>query len=202
MRRFVSAGVLLLIFLIAYPLQATDWAAIERDYVAKRAHCLQQGIPACYSTQSGNGILVSDPRPEFGLGIHEFTPAVIGNLQKARIRFVRITMYWGLVENTQTAGCYDKDQLARWDVIVDLFRKHQMIPVIVVHSNPPGATFTTREASYQRFAQFMRMVVIRYPSVHYWELFYEMDGAFTDLFGAGVIPEVPMRLRGQFMPPC
>ena len=36
----------------------------------------------------------------------------------------------------------------------------------------------------------------RYPQIRYWELWNEMDGAFTDLFGAGRA-DVPMRERGK-----
>ena len=62
--------------------------------------------------------------------------------------------------------------------------------------NAPGVNWTNREEGYKRFARFMGDMARRYPQVRYWELWNEMDGGFTDLFGAGRA-DVSMRERGK-----
>ena len=175
-----------------------DWAKMKADYQATRARLEKQGPPACYATQTGGKALVFDSRPEFGIGVHGFDQKVADNLKRANIRFVRQTMYWYAVEKTAEPGKYDAAALAAWDKLIELYRQNGLIPEIVVHGNAPGCSFATRIDSYKRFAAFMAFVAKRYPYVRYWELWNEMDSGFTDLFGAGVQPEVPIKERGKY----
>jgi hypothetical protein len=146
--------------------------------------------------RSPTELWVYDTRPEVGVGSHSLDDNDIKLIRAANIRLVRITMYWGAIENTETPGKYDAKALRDWDNLVDLADRGGIALLVVVHSNPPGANFANREASYKRFANFMSLVARRYPKVHFWELWNEMDQGFTDLFGAEK-PEVPLRERGK-----
>ena len=66
-------------------------------------------------------------------------------------------MYWGIVENTTTPGQYDAKALAHWDDVIKRCDKSGIVPLILVHSNPPGVNFAQREAGYKRFAHFIEM---------------------------------------------
>lgn len=175
-----------------------DWAKDEADYKAAKERLEEQGPPPCYVIQTDGKTLVFDSRPEFGIGVHEFDQKVADNLHRANIRFVRQTMYWYAIEKTTEPGKYDEAALNAWDRRIELYRKNDLIPEIVVHGNAPGCCFANRAESYQRFARFMAFVATRYPYVRYWELWNEMDSGFTDLFGAGVKPEIALRERGKY----
>jgi beta-glucosidase/6-phospho-beta-glucosidase/beta-galactosidase len=175
-----------------------DWRKVEADYKATKERLEKQGPPACYVTQTRGQALIFDSRPEFGIGMHGFDQKVADNLKRANIRLVRQTMYWYAVEKTTEPGKYDEAALRAWDRRIELYQKNGLIPEIVVHGNAPGCSFANRRDSYRRFARFMAFVAKRYPYVRYWELWNEMDVAFTDLFGAGVRPEVPLRERGKY----
>jgi hypothetical protein len=66
----------------------------------------------------------------------------------------------------------------------------------VVHQAPAG-DFASRNLVYRSFAQFMEARVAEFPQVPAWQLWNEMDVAFTDLFGAGR-SDVSMRQRGRY----
>jgi hypothetical protein len=174
-----------------------DWTKIEADYKVTRERLEKQGPPPYYVTQAHGKALVFDSRPEFGIGVHGFNQKVADNLKLANIRFVRQTMYWYSVEKTTEAGKYDQSAIKAWDELIELYKKNSMVAEIVVHGNAPGCSFANRIDSYKRFARFMAFVAKRYPYVRYWELWNEMDSGFTDLFGAGVQPAVPVRERGK-----
>ena len=146
--------------------------------------------------KSPSELIVYDARPELGIGMHGIDDESISLVRKLGIRFVRHTMYWYLIENTTTPGMYDEAQLRAWDELVRRCQEQAVILVVVVHGNAPGVTWSNREEGYQRFARFMHDMAQRYPQIRYWELWNEMDGAFTDLFGAGRA-DVPMRERGK-----
>ncbi len=175
-----------------------DWKKVEADYKATKDRLEKQGPPACYLTQTGGKALAFDSRPEFGIGVHVFDQKVADNLKRANIRLVRQTMYWYAVEKTTEPGRYDDAALKAWDRLIELYQKNGLIPEVVVHGNAPGCSFANRIDSYKRFARFMAFVAKRYPYVRYWELWNEMDVGFTDLFGADVKPEVPLRERGKY----
>jgi len=145
--------------------------------------------------QSPTELLVWDARPELGLGMHQMPDNQIELVRKLGVRFVRHTLYWNQVETTAEAGKYDAGQLAQWDDLVQRCEKQGVILVVVVHGNPPGVSFANRQQGYRRFAAFMADMAKRYPQVRYWELWNEMDVAFTDLFGAQ--NGVPLRERGR-----
>ncbi len=146
--------------------------------------------------RSPTELWVYDTRSEVGVGSHSLDDADIKLIRGANIRLVRITMYWGAIENTETPGKYDAKALRDWDNLVDRADRAGISLLVVVHSNPPGTNFPNRQAGYQRFANFMSVVTKRYPKVRFWELWNEMDQGFTDLFGANQ-PEIPLRERGK-----
>lgn len=159
---------------------ASSLAAADVSYLASRV---------------GDTLQVYDPRPELGIGMHQMSDEQIQMVRDLGIRFVRHTMYWAQIEPTTTPREYDAARLAYWDDLVARCDRAGIILVVVVHQNAPGCSFANREESYRRFAGFMADMAARYPTVRYWELWNEMDGAFTDLFGAQA--NVPMRDRGR-----
>jgi hypothetical protein len=133
--------------------------------------------------RSASETVLYDARPELGIGMHAFTPQQVALLKPLGIRFVRLTLYWNQMEPA-AEGQYAPDYLKAWDGHVRLAGEQGIEPVAVVHAPPPGLDWAHKEQAYERFARFMAAMAKRYPSVRYWELFNEMDGAFTDLFGA------------------
>jgi hypothetical protein len=146
--------------------------------------------------RSATELWVYDTRPEAGVGAHAMDAQTLTLIRALGVRLVRHTMYWNQIEPTETPGQYDAKRLAEWDDVVARCGRAGIVPVIVVHGNPPGVDFAHRQAGYQRFARFMAAMAARYPSVRFWELWTEMDQAFTDLFGAGKA-EIPLRERGK-----
>lgn len=146
--------------------------------------------------RSATELWIYDTRPEVGVGAHQLDDLTIKQIRAANIRLVRITMYWGVVENTPTPGKYDAKVLAQWDDLIKRCNAAGIVPLVLVHSNAPGVNFEGREAGYQRFAHFMADMVKRYPTVRFWELWNEMDQGFTDLFGANQ-PAISLRERGK-----
>lgn len=146
--------------------------------------------------RSPTELWVYDTRPEVGVGAHNVDAATLAMIRALNMRLVRHTMYWYQVENTETPGVYDPKMLAHWDEVVRRCEQMNIVPVIVVHGNAPGVSFANREAGYRRFARFMGDMAKRYPTIRFWELWNEMDQAFTDLFGAQK-PEISLRERGR-----
>jgi len=71
------------------------------------------------------------------------------------------------------------------DEHVPFYPANSLIQEWVVHDDPGIYSFSNRHLAYQSLAQFMFDLVTRYPDVRYWELFNEMDGGWTSLFGDG-----------------
>ena len=186
-----------MICLMNIPALAVDWREVEVRYETRRAELEAQGPPEYYVIPFDAGLALFDSRPELGIGMHQVDQEGIDILKETHVRFVRFTLYWNLIETTEEPGVYDETALQSMDETVKLFEANNIIPVVVVHGNPPGVSFSTRHESYERFARFMAFAAERWPYVRYWELWNEMDVAFTDLFGAGVEPEVPMIERGR-----
>lgn len=178
--------------------RAVDWEQTEKDYQTTKFKLLETGPrtrPYVWSTSEMTW--VADPRPEVGIGAHGISELELDLLRASGLQLVRRTLYWNLIENTDRPGIYDDTALAAWDAEIALLLRKGIIPLILVHGNPPGTNYAQRVEGYDRFAKFMAFVAKRWPGVRYWELFNEMDEQFTDLFGAGVEPLVPMRQRGQ-----
>jgi len=140
-------------------------------------------------------VMVYDPRVELGIGMHGMPDEQIALVRALGIRLVRHTMYWYQIENTEAPGRYDEKALGEWDSLVRRCDRQGIILEAVVHGNAPGVSYRNREAGYHRFARFMGDMARRYPSIRYWELWNEMDVAFTDLFGAQA--GVPLLERGK-----
>jgi len=140
-------------------------------------------------------VMVYDPRVELGIGMHGMPDEHIQRVKGLGIRLVRRTMYWNQVEHTEEPGVYSDAKLAEWDDLVRRCDEQGLILEVVVHANAPGCSYDNRAESYRRFAHFMGDMAARYPSIRYWELWNEMDGAFTDLFGANA--GIPLVERGK-----
>jgi hypothetical protein len=145
--------------------------------------------------RSAQETVLYDARPELGIGMHAFTPQHVALLKPLGIRCVRLTLYWNLMEPA-AEGAYAATYAAQWDDHVRLADEAGVCLLAVVHAPPQGLDWAHREEAYQRFARFMAAMARRYPSVRYWELFNEMDSAFTDIFGA-THDEVPLLERGK-----
>lgn len=161
----------------------TGWRT-ERELFNK----IVASLPAKQSTvrtyrRSPKELWVYDARPELGIGVCGGIAEQLGMIRKLGIRFVRKTMYWYHIENTEERGVYDPEALANWDGFTKMAKEKGLELLVVVHGNAPGTGWANRHESYQRFAKFMADMSKRYPSVRYWELWNEMDVAFTDLFG-------------------
>ncbi len=170
---------------------ATDWKKFEQEINALKAKLEKQGLPADYLVA---GKQVSS-QPETGINAHELSDAAVAGLKKAGIKHVRQTIYWQNLEKTEKPGVYSRSALAKLDKLVKKYTDNGLEPLMVVHGACPGVSFKTRQESYKRFAALMSMLAKRYPQVKYWELWNEMDVAFTPLFGA--FDNVPMLERGK-----
>ncbi|HJN19006.1 MAG TPA: cellulase family glycosylhydrolase, partial [Armatimonadota bacterium] len=144
---------------------------------------------------SESRVLVYDRRVELGIGMHGMPDEHLARVKALGIRLVRHTMYWAQIETTEEPGLYDADALAQWDDLVRRCNEQGIVLEVVVHQNAPGCSYENRAESYARFARFMGDMSKRYPSIRYWELWNEMDGAFTDLFGARA--GIPLVERGK-----
>ena len=145
--------------------------------------------------RSPDETVIYDARPELGIGMHGFTAEQLALLKPLGIRLVRLTLYWKILE-PGAEGAYDEKYSKQWDEYVRLADEAGVTLVAVVHAPPGGLDWAHKELAYERFARFMGSMAKRYPTVRYWELFNEMDGAFTDIFGANH-QEVPMLERGK-----
>ncbi len=135
--------------------------------------------------RSPKELWVYDTRPEVGVGAHGLDTTTVKLIRALDMRLVRHTMYWNQIENTVTPGQYDSKALAYWDELAPRCKAAGIELEVVVHGNPPGVDFAHRQEGYRRFAHFMADMAARYPSIRFWELWNEMDQAFTDLFGNG-----------------
>ncbi len=145
--------------------------------------------------QPDDRLVVWDPRPELGVGVHGLPEHHARLIRDVGLRLIRKTMYWYQIETTEDPGRYDPAALAEWDATVALCERYGLALLVVVHGNAPGCGFANREESYRRFARFVADMARRYRSIRYWELWNEMDVGFTDLFGAR--DDVPMLERGR-----
>lgn len=175
----------------------TDWAAVQRQYEQLRQSLTVPRPPYETWLRTPQELWVYDNRVEIGIGAHQLPQPALDWLQDLGICLVRHTLYWNLMEPTESPGQYAPEYLAYWDELTQRCRARGIELLVVVHGNPPGVGWLNREESYRRFARFMGDMARRYLNVRLWELWNEMDGAFTDLFGAGVDPPVPMLERGK-----
>lgn len=145
--------------------------------------------------KKNNSLQISLTKPEFGIGVHIINDA---HLQKAKalgIKLLRFTIYWKQVEDSR--GHYSLSMLQEYDHYISLMTKYGMQPLLVIHSAPDWHSWSNRFEAYQEFGKFVTMLIKRWPSVHYWELWNEWDNnAFTDLFGSK-IPNYPAFEKGK-----
>ena len=184
---FILPVLLVLFSACAKESDTQDWAKIAEDHKILCNELEDKGYPDSYIVKEGKNYLVFDGTPELGVGMHQITQEGLDVLKKLNIRFVRHTLYWGLMEDKD--GKKNEDYLKEFHNSMDLMEKEGFIPLIVVHQAPNGFSFGNREDAYSHFAEFMSWAAKEFPYVRYWQLWNEMDVAFTDLFGANVKKE-------------
>ncbi len=183
------------IFLSLTAVHGKDWRDIQKEFKTKKIELERKGIPQNYELNISGKTVKSDGAPELGMNVHIFNDKVAENLKKAGIKYIRQTIYWYAFQKTSKGGRYSRKALKKLDKLVGLYKKYELHPVFVVHGNPPGISWKNRQEGYKQFAQFMKMLASRYKYVKHWQLWNEMDSAFTDLFGAP--NKIPMKERGK-----
>jgi hypothetical protein len=126
--------------------------------------------------------------PAVGLDVHRLDQQSVGQVEDLGIRHVRYTLYW--------AQWQDPLYRLHWEQGLERALKAGLELLVVVHHAPFGS-FQERDLVYASFARFMAARAAQFPQVRAWQLWNEMDVAFTDLFGAGR-PEISMRQRGRY----
>ncbi|HLB95695.1 MAG TPA: hypothetical protein VJK26_02200 [Patescibacteria group bacterium] len=146
---------------------------------------------------------VWDNRGELGMGFND--PAHYLGLRMARalgIRIVRTPLSWcqleGLINRNESSSSAEQ-ALRNFDYTINTIAPREGVELLIVvacSGNPPGISYANKEEGYQRFGEFMGHLAERYKGrVRYWQLFNEMDGAFTDLFGKDA--GIPLEERGK-----
>lgn len=167
------------------------WEA-ERDFANQMQRELEASPRETPYIVKGESVPVE---PELCLNIHSLDEKVAATLKRAGIGMVRQTVYWYNVEKTKTPGVYDEKALQDLDRRFADYERFGIEPLVIVHGNAPGTGFAKRQESYERFGRFMAMLAKRYPGVKYYQLWNEMDVAFTDLFGKDA--NLPMKERAK-----
>jgi hypothetical protein len=126
--------------------------------------------------------------PAVGIGVQQLDERSITQVADLGLRHIRYTLYWALWSNPS----YRRE----WERGLQRALRAGLDPLIVVHQAPAG-NFASRQSVYRAFAQFMEARGAEFPAVRAWQLWNEMDVAFTDVFGAGR-PEISLRQRGRF----
>ncbi len=190
--------IMLFILLIpmAVSLYAQGWQAEAAAYERNMA-LLETGTPPReYRSVNYRGDVLAKPvRPELCIGVHVIDEKAVTDLRELGIGTVRTTLYWDTVETEK--GVYSPEALSACDRAFGLLLDNGITPLVVVHEAPGFVSFAQRGAAYRAFADFMAMCAARWPKVKYWELWNEMDSAFTDLFGAEN-PRIPLEARGRY----
>jgi hypothetical protein len=125
--------------------------------------------------------------PVVGVGAHRLEDSDLQALQGLGVRHVRTTIYWNL---------WDGDPAYRRRAVAEVraAARRGLEPLVVVHGEPARFGYRNRAAGYRAYAAFIEELVRALPEVGAWQLWNEMDVAFTTLFGAS--DGVPMRQRG------
>ena len=180
-RMSLKAGEVRILLAKPYP---DGWRKVSRQYEEVQRNVLPPADGYRAWRRNRDELWVQDARVELGMGTHGLTPPHVELIKKLGIHVVRYTIYWDQVERTAAPGVYDEQALRDYDATFAQAKKDGIDLLLVVHGNPPGASWENRNETYQRFANFVGMLAKRYPEVQYWELFNEMDKAFTEIFGA------------------
>jgi hypothetical protein len=122
-----------------------------------------------------------------GIAVHRIDAQSVREVRELGIRHIRYTLYWSLWQSS--------DYRRKWEEDLRRGLSAGFEPLVVVHS-PPFGNFQQRERVYLAFSRFMAARAAQFPQVHAWQLWNEMDVAFTDVFGAGH-DDVSLRERGR-----
>jgi beta-galactosidase GanA len=172
------------------------WQTAKEQYEEVKKYYRPSEKPYIAFRRSPSQLWVYDNRTELGMGMHGIGDDHLDLVRKLGIRLVRHTVYWNTIEKTEKPGVYDPEGLKYFDEAVERAKKKGIELELIIHGNAPGVNWSARQAGYERFAQFAAFMAKRYPSVKYWELWNEMDAAFTDLFGANR-PDFPAFEKGR-----
>jgi hypothetical protein len=126
-------------------------------------------------------------RPVVGLNVHRLDQRSVEYLTDLGISQIRYTLYWSLWD--------DPAYRLEWTRGLNRAMAAGLEPLIVVHQEPSGS-FQTRQQVYRAFAAFVADRAAEFPTITAWQLWNEMDVAFTDVFGAGH-PQISLRQRGR-----
>jgi hypothetical protein len=121
-----------------------------------------------------------------GVGSHNLNAASLERLRDLGVRHVRTTLYWS---HWSDAAYRETFTRTLREAVAAGFT-----PLVLVHQQPSGG-YSERQRIYRDYARFIAARVAEFPEVRYWQLWNEMDVAFTDVFGAGH-PDVPQHRRG------
>jgi hypothetical protein len=122
-----------------------------------------------------------------GVGAHLLDERSLALLGELGVRHVRTTLYW----HQWHRPAY-RAEFAAW---IGAAVARGFEPLVVVHGQPRG-DYDTRERVYREFAEFVAARAAQFPEVRAWQLWNEMDVAFTDVFGASR-DHVSLRQRGR-----
>jgi hypothetical protein len=139
------------------------------------------------ASATGNAARTRHRGGGLGIVVHHLDQQTVAQVLDLGLRHIRYTLYWSLWDNP----LYRKE----WQEGLQRALQAGLDPLIVVHQ-PPFGDFHSRETVYRAFARFMQARAAEFPEVRAWQLWNEMDIAFTDVFGAGR-PEISMRQRGR-----
>jgi hypothetical protein len=129
----------------------------------------------------------SNAHAAVGIGVHQMDAQSVREVRTLGIRHIRYTLYWSLWQDPQ----YRR----KWEEDLGRGLSAGLVPLVVVHSAPFG-NFLQRDSVYRAFSRFMAARASQFPQVPAWQLWNEMDVAFTDVFGAGH-HDVSLRERGR-----
>ena len=132
-------------------------------------------------------VAIFNRAPLVGVGVHRLDQQSVAYIRDLGVQHIRYTLYWSLWN--------DPAYRQEWERDLQRALHAGLVPLIVVHQ-PPFGDYQHRDLVYQAFARFMEERAAQFPAVRAWQLWNEMDEAFTDVFGAGH-PEVSLRQRGQ-----
>jgi hypothetical protein len=127
-------------------------------------------------------------RADVGIVVQHLDQQSVAQVMDLGLRHIRYTLYWYLWENPT----YRRE----WERGLQRALQAGLDPLIVVHQ-PAMDDFPRRAMVYQLFARFMEARAAEFPAVRAWQLWNEMDVAFTDVFGAGH-SEVSLYQRGRY----
>ena len=214
---FVSLGVLLTLFALAFPFYFFDAEVAISSHASAGKEVLSSNDNETGTTQLYLPLLLNGYPPEpsiFGTQINPgFVNSVLTPTVKGNYSWVRYdNLFWSQVEAVQ--GERDWTKLKLFESEISLLSRAGRIPLVIVRGTPtwaqqkpPYVCGPIREDALDDFADFMRELVERYSrppyNVTYWEIWNEPDVESTfvnpnSLYGCWGEPDDPYYGGGYF----